>query len=243
MSNNTVHFFTTCLVDQIYPQIGVAVVKLLRRVGFKVCYPADQVCCGQPFYNSGYVDEARKLAEHTIEVLAEAEQVVIPSGSCTAMIRHEYSMLFSGQPEMLEKAELLASKTYEFTEFMVEKTSFLDGRLSESFSETEVTYHDSCHMCRNLGIREPPRDLLSAVGLRVAEMEESDRCCGFGGVFYARMPEVSQAMVQEKLRLAERSGAPRVVSADPGCMMRMQHKKERSIEVVHIAEILEEATR
>lgn len=241
MSNNTVHLFSTCLVDQVYPQIGIAVVKLLRRAGLKVFYPVDQVCCGQPFYNSGYLDEAKKLAEHTVRVLAEAEQVVIPSGSCTAMIRREYPKLFADQPEMLEKAELLASKTYEFTEFVVEKTSFFAERSPEP--KPEITYHDSCHMCRNLGIRQPPRDLLQACGFQVNEMEESDRCCGFGGVFFARMPEVSQAMVREKVRLAEHSGARQVVTADPGCMMRMQQDNERDIQVKHIAELLEEETR
>jgi L-lactate dehydrogenase complex protein LldE len=241
MSKNTVHLFTTCLVDQVFPQVGVAVVKLLRRAGLNVFYPADQVCCGQPFYNSGYVDEAKKLAEHTIEVLADAEQVVIPSGSCTAMIRHEYPKLFSDQPEMLRKAELLASKTFEFTEFLGEKTSLFTDKSPEP--KSEVTYHDSCHMCRNLGIRQPPRDLLQFGGFQVNEMEESDRCCGFGGVFFARMPEVSQAMVREKIWLAEHTGADKVVTADPGCMMRMQQDNGRNIQVKHIAELLEEVTR
>jgi L-lactate dehydrogenase complex protein LldE len=241
MSKNTVHLFTTCLVDQVYPQIGVAVVKLLRRSGFDVVYPPDQVCCGQPFYNSGYHQEARKLASQTIAVLEDAENVVIPSGSCTAMIRHEYPKLFAGQSEMLEKAESLAAKTFEFTKFLTEKTKLFTENSPEP--ESEITYHDSCHMCRNLGIRQPPRELLQRSGYQVKEMEESDRCCGFGGVFFARMPEISQAMAAEKLRNAAQSGAQQVVTADPGCIMRMQQDPDREIEIKHIAEVLEEATQ
>jgi L-lactate dehydrogenase complex protein LldE len=241
MTGIKVTLFTTCLVDQAFPQVGAAVVRLLRRGGFEVCYPADQVCCGQPFYNSGFSDEARKLAEHTIRVLEDAEAVVIPSGSCTAMIRHEYPKLYADQPEMATKVSDLAAKTFELTEFIAANSTLLATHTPGS--NGSLTYHDSCHMCRSLGVREQPRQLLWAAGYRITEMEESDRCCGFGGVFYARLPEISEAMGERKIELAARSGASRVATADPGCLMRMQQSNDSDLEIMHIAEILDEVWR
>ena len=205
MVEQKVYLFTTCLVDQVYPQVGIAVIRLLRRVGAQVIYPEAQVCCGQPFYNSGFIEEAKRLAQQNIDLLQDADAVVIPSGSCTAMIRLEYPKLFADQPEMFNKAKQLAAKTFELTEFLSE---YLD-LFSEipPGSRGELTYHDSCHMCRGLKVRREPRTLIQASGFDLKEMEQSDRCCGFGGVFLARMPEVSHAISMQKLKLAADSGA------------------------------------
>jgi len=241
MTRTKVYLFTTCMVDQVYPQVGAAVVRLLRKVGAEVIYPDAQVCCGQPFFNSGFIKEAKNLAEQNIDLLQDADAVVIPSGSCTAMIRKEYPKLFSQQPKLLDKAKQLAAKTYELTEFL---NNFLEiFPFIEPSSSGAVTYHDSCHMCRHLNLREEPRRLLETSGFSVEEMEHSDRCCGFGGVFFTRMPELSQAIAAQKLDHAADSGAGVVVTADPGCMMRMQLDSDGEQTIKHIAELLDEALR
>lgn len=262
LSSSPTALFSTCLVDQIMPEIGVATVKVLRRAGCKVDFPAAQSCCGQPFYNSGFRKQATTLAKQTIEVLEPYDQVVLPSGSCTTMIRKEYPHLFEKSPDWLKRAEAVGAKTFELSEFLVTRLGWQvdkekDQTLGElhgepdtvssttiSPSKVSVTYHDSCHMKRMLGICEQPRQLLKESGYSLYEMEESDRCCGFGGVFSLRMPDVSTAMTAEKLHLAKKSGAEIVVTADPGCLMQMrQLAVENSRSFRHLAEVLEEVTR
>jgi L-lactate dehydrogenase complex protein LldE len=239
MPKKKVYLFTTCLVDQVFPQVGAAVVRLLRQTGCEVIYPESQVCCGQPFYNSGYHQEAKKLARQTIMALKGADAVVIPSGSCTAMIRHEYPKLFFDDPEIGAEVNLLAEKTFELSEFLVETPALFDSFVSKN--RGVVTYHDSCHMRRGLGVWQPPRQLLAAAGYQILEMEDSERCCGFGGVFYVRMPEISGAMAERKMQRVKESGAQVVVTADPGCMMRMQQEHGHIAQIKHIAELLDEA--
>jgi L-lactate dehydrogenase complex protein LldE len=230
--------FTTCLVDQLMPEIGVSTVKLLRRVGCQVDYPAGQTCCGQPFFNSGYLKEATRLAKRTIEVLETAETVVLPSGSCATMIRAEYAHLLEDEPKWHYRAKRLAAKSFELSEFLSEQAEWPGpGEASPG----SVTYHDSCHMCRHLGLRQQPRDVLRAAGREVKEMAESERCCGFGGLFSIKMPEVSNAMTAEKLRLAADSGAKTIVTADPGCLMQMRGLAGDDLQVKHIATVLEES--
>jgi L-lactate dehydrogenase complex protein LldE len=241
-----VALFVTCLVDQIYPEVGVAAVKLLRRAGCQVEFPAEQTCCGQPFFNSGFRQQATALARRTIEIFEPYDAVVLPSGSCTSMIRLEYAHLFEDEPQWQERARQLAAKTYELSDFLVNQLGWLpDGPDSqEETAQTQVTYHDSCHMNRLLGLGQESRHLLEAAGLSLNEMEESERCCGFGGVFTARMPEVSTAMTAEKLRQAAETGAPIVVTADPGCLMQMRGLAgDGGPQVKHLATILEERTR
>ncbi|MGD8457958.1 MAG: (Fe-S)-binding protein [Anaerolineales bacterium] len=241
-ASNVVALFATCLVDQVYPEIGIAVTRIIKRLGYKVDFPADQTCCGQPFYNSGFVKEARRLAKRTIDIFLGYPTIVLPSGSCTTMIRNEYPHLFSNDETWLKRANVLAAKTFEFTEFVMKKTNLeirspVEGQL--------VTYHDSCHMCRTLGIKDEPRTLLKQAGYQITEMEQSDRCCGFGGLFSARVPEVSQAMTEEKISRAIKTGAQILVSSDPGCIMQMRNhlRDGSSIKVKHIAELLDEVTR
>ena len=256
--NHRIALFVTCLVDQIMPEVGVATVKVLRRAGFdvdfgyEITFPTAQTCCGQPFFNSGFRDEAIKLAKHTIEVLEPYETIVLPSGSCTAMIRVEYAHMLEHEPEWCERAKKVGAKTFELSEFLVKQEAI--RKLVVGNNQLPITYHDSCHMCRFLGLRDEPREVLTHAGCEIAEMDESDRCCGFGGLFSMRMPEVSRAMTEDKLRRAAKTGADTLVTADPGCLMQMRRiwgeeekrgrgEKEKGIALIHLAVLLEELTR
>lgn len=237
---NRAALLVTCLVDQLMPEVGVATVRLLRRAGVQVAFPQDQTCCGQPFFNSGFRPEAVRFAKRTIEIFEEQETVVLPSGSCTAMIRVEYPHLFADSPAWKARAQALAAKTFELSEYLVNNLKWMPAVEGPE----QVTYHDSCHACRLLGIKEEPRRLLEGAGCEIREMAESDRCCGFGGLFSARMPEVSNAITQEKLSQAAATGASTLVSVDPGCLMQMQGLPQvDGVELVHLATLLEERTR
>jgi L-lactate dehydrogenase complex protein LldE len=238
--DNTIQLFVTCLIDTLQPQIGKAVVEVLGRAGVRVDFPAGQTCCGQPAFNAGMRQEARRIAQHTIEVFeATSGPIVIPSGSCTAMIRHSYPELFAGDPIWEKRALNLAERTYEFTEFLVDVLGVTD--LGASFSG-RLTYHPSCHLSRNLGIDSQPRTLLRQVrDATIVELPYQEDCCGFGGVFSVEHPEISTAMLERKIANIEASGAPTVVVCDTGCLMNIGgglHRKGKTQKVVHIAEIL-----
>lgn len=235
-----VALFATCIVDQVMPEIGVATVHLLRRAGYEVTFPAGQTCCGQPFFNSGFREQARRLARRTVDVFAGGAPVVLPSGSCTTMIRKEYAELLADEPKYHYRARRLAAKTYELSEFLVQEAGW---EPNPNANAPTVTYHDSCHMCRILGLGKEPRQLLDQAGCHVVEMAESDRCCGFGGVFSIRMPEVSNAMTADKVRQAEDTAAGRLVTADPGCLMQMRGLAGERPQISHLAVVLDEVTR
>ena len=239
-----VALFVTCLVDQMMPEVGVNTVKLLRRAGYEVTFPPNQVCCGQPFFNSGFRDEAQKLARKTIDALAEETAVVLPSGSCTTMIRKEYPHLFVDEPKYYYRALRLAEKTYELGEFLVKIAEWHPELLAPENNET-ITYHDSCHMCRLLGLKDEPRQLLTNVGYDIDEMKEPDICCGFGGLFSVRMKEVSNAMTTKKVGQAEATNAKTLVTSDPGCLMQMRGMipDGSDLKAEHIATMLEKVTR
>ena len=241
-SKRSIGLCSTCLVDQFMPEIGVATVKVLRRAGCRVDFPPEQTCCGQPFFNSGFKKQAAGLATRTIEIFEPYEAVVLPSGSCTTMIRKEYPHLLAGDTHWKQRAESLASKTFELSEYLVDQAEWEPaGKVDKNKS---VTYHDSCHMKRMLGIEEPPRQLLVDSGFSLREMQESDRCCGFGGLFSLRIPEVSNAMTAEKLRLGAAAEADFLVTADPGCLMQMRGLAgENGEQIQHLAIVLEEMTR
>lgn len=233
---HTVAFFVTCLVDQLMPEVGVASVRLLRAAGFEVVFPEAQTCCGQPFFNSGFRDEAARVAQHTIAVLDRYPAVVIPSGSCAAMIRLEYPHLFPDKPVWQRRAEALAAKTFELSEFLVDQAGWRPKSIP---SAPSVTYHNSCHANRMLHLGGQARSLLSALGCTLVEMAESDRCCGFGGLFSVKMPEVSNAMTREKLRRAAETQADMVVTVDPGCLMQMRgFAAECAVRAEHLASVL-----
>lgn len=254
----------TCIVDQLMPEVGVATVKVLRRAGCEVDFPAQQTCCGQPFFNSGFRRQAASLARRTIEIFEPYEAVVAPSGSCTTMMRVEYPHLLEESPEWRERAQRLAEKTYELSEFLVHQLGWDPSNQQPATDDQppatgnqpptpsprppapspQITYHDSCHMRRLLHLKDEPRELLSGVGCLLHEMEESERCCGFGGLFSLRMPEVSGAMTAEKLRQAAANDAERLVTADPGCLMQMRGLAgDDGPSVEHLAVVLEELTR
>ncbi|MCB2178562.1 (Fe-S)-binding protein [bacterium] len=230
--------FVTCMVDQLLPEIGMAAVSLLQRGGFEVDFPTAQTCCGQPFFTTGFTEQAEVLAKQTIQILEPYSAVVVIGGSCTGMIREEYQHLFNGEPAWKARAVALHQKVFELSEFLAAHVP-----LSPKSSEVHtVTYHDSCHMLRIAGIKDQPRQLLEQVGCQIVEMEEPERCCGFGGAFSARMHEVSHAITREKLNQAIHTGTGLLVTADPGCLiqMRASHQEAGDLHVVHLAEILEE---
>ena len=231
-----VALFVTCIVDQALPEVGVAAVRLLRKAGYEVDFPVSQTCCGQPFFNSGFRDEARRLAQRMIEIFEPYEYVVAPSGSCTAMVRVEFPHLFDELPGWRRRAQRLAAKTYELSQFLVQVAGWQPGQIAQGL---RVTYHDSCHMNRLLHLHDEPRSLLRAAGAEIVEMRESDRCCGFGGLFSIRMPEVSNAMTAEKLRQAEETDAPVLVTCDPGCLTQMRGLVGEGVRVEHLAVVLE----
>lgn len=236
-----VALLVTCMVDQVLPEIGVATVKLLRRAGYQVEFPTDQTCCGQPFFNSGFRDQAIPLVKQAIELFEPYEAVVLPSGSCAAFIRLEYAHLLAPWPDWHARAQALAAKTFELSQFLIHHAGWEPARRAKA---PRVTYHDSCHMNRLLGVSDEPRRLLRAAGCEIVEMVDPDRCCGFGGVFSIRMPEISNAMTGEKLRRAHSTQADLLVASDPGCLMQMRGLVHQThVRVEHLAVVLEELSR
>jgi L-lactate dehydrogenase complex protein LldE len=237
----SVQLFATCLVDTFFPHVGEAMVRVLNRAGVRVEFPVDQTCCGQPAFNAGLRGQARPLAEHTIRVFERTSgEIVIPSGSCAAMLRHGYLELFKDDPAWLERARALASRAYEFSEYLVDVRGAADlgarwpGRLA---------YHPSCHLLRALGVDRQPRRLLASVAeAQVVELPEATDCCGFGGVFSVEHPELSGEFLQRKIANLEACGAPTLVVCDTGCLMHVQgglQRQGKSQRVVHLAEVLD----
>jgi L-lactate dehydrogenase complex protein LldE len=233
-----VTLFATCLVDMFQSSVGKATVELLEHLGCEIDFPESQVCCGQPSYNSGYVKESKEAMKRMIETFSDAEYVVSPSGSCAYML-HEYPQVFKGDPVWEPKAKKLANKTYELTQFIVEILKVED--VGATF-DGRVTYHTSCHMTRLLGVKEPPMILLKNVkGLTFTELPGKEHCCGFGGTFSVKMAEISEQMVDEKVRHVEETGAEYLIGADAGCLMNIGGRIGRlgkPIKVLHIAEVL-----
>lgn len=237
----TVQLFITCIMDTLYPQTGESVVRVLERAGVKVDFPSGQTCCGQPAFNGGIRSEARKMAIHTIKVFeATPGPVVVPSGSCAAMLRHSYLELFANDPQWLPKAKALASRTYEFSEFLVDYLGAIDVG---AHYNGKITYHSSCHLLREIGVDRQPRQLLQAVqGAEFVELPGTAECCGFGGVFSVEHPEVSAAMLENKIKNFQMTGAPLVVSCDGGCVTHINgglHRKKLPQRAVHIADVLD----
>lgn len=213
--------------------------EVLERLGYRVDFPEAQTCCGQPAFNTGYREEARRVARHFLSVFRDAEYVVVPSGSCTSMITRHYEELFRKDPEALEQTRRLAPRVWEFSRFLLEVAGVEDvgARLP-----AVVTYHDSCHALRELGIGEGPRRLLAKVrGLELREMPASQECCGFGGTFSVKFPEISASMVRTKVEAIHQTGAQYVVSVDASCLMQIQGALNRAgspVRTLHLAEVL-----
>lgn len=234
-----VSLFVTCIVDQLFPKVGIAMADVLERAGCTVEFPEDQTCCGQPAFNSGYREEARTVARHFLKVFQGAEYIVVPSGSCTSMISHHFTDIFEEYPSDLAAAHALEPKVYEFSSFLADVLKVED--VGARF-ERVVTYHDSCHALRELKIVDAPRRLLSKVkGLELREMDIAQECCGFGGTFSVKFPEVSGAMARTKIESIQKTGAGTVVSIDSSCLMQLRGAISRAglpIETMHLAEVL-----
>lgn len=234
-----VSLFVTCIVDQLFPNVGLAMTQVLQRLNYRVDFPEAQTCCGQPAFNSGYREDARKVAIHFLNVFRNAEYIVVPSGSCTAMVSHHFEELFRGEPALLAAAHALSPKVFEFSKFLTEVAGVEDvgARLDEV-----VTYHDSCHALRELSIRDAPRRLLRHVkGLELREMDAAEECCGFGGTFSVKFAEVSGGMARTKIESILRTGASAVVSIDSSCLMQLQGALSRGghpVRTMHLAEVL-----
>ena len=234
-----VSLFIPCLVDALFPEVGEAMVRVFNRIGVLLTYTEDQTCCGQPAFNSGYQREAARAARRFIDLFEAADAIVCPSGSCVAMVRHHYPQLFPNDPVMLDRALAVGRKTFEFSEYLVERLGMTD--LGAAFPGI-ATYHDSCHLARTLGIREQPRQLLRHVrGLSLVEMANSDTCCGFGGAFSINYPDISLALVDDKIDNILKSGADTVVGCDAGCLMNIRGRitrRNENIRVLHLAQVL-----
>lgn len=234
-----VSLFIQCLVDVMYPEVGEAMLAILRKLNITADCPLDQTCCGQPAYNAGYRKQARVAARRFIKIFENANCIVCPSGSCVHMVRHHYPTLFQDDPVWLKRAQKVAGKTYELTEYLVDELGVED--LGAHYDGI-VTYHDSCHPLRGLGIREQPRRLISKVaGTQLIEMNESERCCGFGGSFAVKYADISAAMVADKVDNIIATGADAVVGVDISCLMNIQgmlSRRKSKIKIMHIAELL-----
>jgi L-lactate dehydrogenase complex protein LldE len=209
-------FFVTCLADQFFADAAADAVRLLRALGVEVAFPAGQTCCGQPAFNAGYPDEARAMARHTLKVLEGDDPVVVPGGSCAAMLRLSYPRLFAGTAEQ-EAAARLARRTFELSRFVVRELGV--PRLGRGLAGRRVALHCGCHALRELGIAAEPRTLLEGTGAEVVPWETAEECCGFGGVFAVKQPEVSAAMADRKLDTLPE--ADWLTSGDPGCLLQL----------------------
>lgn len=234
-----VALFVTCLVDLFRPTVGFAAVKLLEEAGCAVEVPAAQTCCGQPAYNSGDRKDAAEIARQVVAVFEGYDFVVVPSGSCGGMLSHHYPALLADDPAWAERAKAMAAKTHELVSFLVDQRGM--ERVEAAFAET-VTYHDSCSGLRELKIKGQPRKLLGSVeGLQLTEMHDTEACCGFGGTFCVKYPDVSDKILSEKTKTVRETGAGTLLAGDMGCLLNMAGKLAREgapVKARHVAEVL-----
>lgn len=235
-----VSLFVTCIVDMIYPQTGVSVVDILEHLGIEVRFPMGQTCCGQVGFNSGFQNDARAVAKQFLTAFADAEVIVTPSGSCSSMVRHYYPELFKDDPEWYERAMWATNITWELTEYLVDGLGITD--LGAALPPTKVAFHDACHGLRLSGLKDQARQLAEHVeGVTVTELKGADQCCGFGGLFAVKMPEISGAMLKDKVNAIDSSEADVIITGDASCLTQMNgglSRGEKSRRVVHIADFL-----
>ncbi len=239
-----VALFVTCLADQLFPSLGVASVKLLRHLGVDIEFPEGQTCCGQPAYNAGYLAETKEIAEHHIGLFKDYDYVVLPSGSCGAMVKTHYPEMFRESAKIYGKSKDLANRTYELTSFITEVLDKKD--IGANLKDKRVSYHDSCHALRYMNIKESPRILLRAAGAKIIEANNSEVCCGFGGLFSVKMPEISAAMARAKTEGVLETKADILTSVDGACLMNIAGSMRRenvNIEVKHVVELLWEGVQ
>ena len=240
--------FVTCIVDQLYPEVGESTVRVLRRLGVDVDFPAGQTCCGQPAFNSGFWSDARPLARRFLEIFGGDRYIVVPSGSCASMVRVFYSELLQDEPAQLDRWRAVAGRTYELSEFIVDVLGVGDiGPWSDGDPTSDVqkvTYHESCHLSRELNVTTQPRTLMSSLpGVELVEMARAEVCCGFGGAFSVKYPDISGAMLQDKIDTVRDTGADTVVTCDSGCLMQIAGGMQRQavdVRPLHLAQLLDE---
>jgi L-lactate dehydrogenase complex protein LldE len=241
-----VYFFATCVIDQFFPEAGMDAITVLEGAGLRVHFPKDQTCCGQPAYSSGFVDAARQVAAQQLTLFPNDWPIVVPSGSCAGMLKHHYPRLFADDPVRKPQAESLSARVYEFTQFLVE---VLDFRPEDQGEACTVVLHTSCSARREMGVHHTSRSVLSHLNkVTVAQQDHESECCGFGGTFALKQPEISGAMVEDKVRALKATGAERVVSADCGCLMNIlghaawqdeqEGRKQPALPGEHIASFL-----
>ncbi len=243
-NRHNVALFVTCLVDLLRPNVAHATVKLLESTRCSVSVPRRQTCCGQPAYNSGDRPLARKIARKVIQAFDGYDYVVVPSGSCAAMIKLHYPNLFADQPEMLDRARDLAERTHEAVSFLVE---ILGVKQVAARYPHACAYHDGCSGLRELGIQAQPRALLNSIsGLEIKELERGEQCCGFGGTFCIKYPDISNHMVEDKVKDILASGADTLLAGDLGCLVNIAGKLSRTgakLRVLHVTEVLAGMTK
>ena len=243
MPQPNVALFITCLTDQFYPHVGIAVTRILERLGCRVSFPESQTCCGQPFFNNGFHDEARGLAQRMIQVFEGAQYVVTPSGSCCAMLREQYHELLHADPAWAPAMAGLASRTFEFVEFL-DKVLHADLSNLALPHGGAITYHYTCHL-RGIGVKDEGVRLLKQIGgVDFRPMEKTDQCCGFGGTFAIKYPAISGAIVEDKVNCIAKTGADTLICNDAGCTMNisgMCHRRGVGVRAKHIAELIAEA--
>lgn len=236
-----VSLFVTCIVDQLFPKVGECTVNVLRKAGCEVEFDERQTCCGQPAFNSGYRKEARGFAERFIEIFesSDANAIVSPSGSCTAMVKH-FHELFPDDEDWRERADLIAERTYELGTFLVD---VLGVKNFDAAFDGRIGFHDACHGLRDLGIKQQPRELLGNIDkAELVELPDSEVCCGFGGTFSVKYPEVSVQMAERKIESIEKADIRAVVSCDSSCLMQLGGRLSRNgsnVKTMHLAEILD----
>jgi len=238
----SVQLFVTCMVNELYPDVGFAVVRVLEDLGLRVTFPKGQTCCGQPAFNGGFTAEAQDMARYTIDVLTQsADPVVVPSDSCGDMIIHRYADILADDPHYGPKAQELAGRTYEFTQFLVDVLGATD-KIEAGCGGGCMTYHASCHGLRGLGVKTQPRELLNtAVPGEQVPLNGAEECCGFGGLFAVKMGEISGKILDEKIKNVAASGADVLVGGDVSCLMHISgglHRRESDVQTKHIAEVL-----
>ena len=237
-----VSLFVTCILDMIYPQTGVSVVKILDHLGIEVHFPLNHTCCGQPAFNSGFHADAKQVAIQFLKAFEGAQVIVCPSGSCASMVRHYYPELFKDDPVWYDKALWASEITWEFTEYLVDGLGVTD--LGLSMPPKKVAFHHACHGYRLLGLGTQAQTLAEGIeGVTVTDLPGADQCCGFGGTFSVKMPEISSAMLNDKVRNINSTDADAIVTGDASCLTQMNGGLSRSNSphrVIHIADLLAE---
>lgn len=240
--NRKVSLFTTCLVDQFYPDVGKSTVRVLQQLGIEVDFPKDQICCGQVAFNSGYWSDAKPTARRLIAALEGSNDIVAPSGSCVSMVRNFYRELFEDEPETLNNLKEIIPRIYEFSEYLVDILSLDKWVETLEARSIVVTYHEACHLKRELGaITQARRIITSLPGVKLVEMKHSDVCCGFGGSFSIKYPEISSAILRDKLDNIRNTEAQAVISCDSSCLMQIKgglDKEDTEIQTLHLSELL-----